>query len=236
MSVEVAIRTTLRAQGRVFCLDVSFTSEARRIAVVGPSGGGKSLTLKAIAGLETPDAGHIRIDGLTCFDSRQRINLPPRRRRSGFLFQDYALFPHLNVRQNIAFGVNGGGFFNPRATASGPAVEYWLEAFDLATVARQFPHQLSGGQRQRVALARALAAEPRVLLLDEPFTAVDALLRARMREELDRLQRRLEIPMILITHDPLDAETLADEVFHLSDGTITGTGTDWQQLVDGADA
>ena len=231
MIVDVAIRKTLRAHGREFTLDVNFASEARRIAVVGPSGGGKSLTLRAIAGLERPDAGHIRIDGLTCFDARQRIDLPPRRRRAGFLFQDYALFPHLNVRQNIAFGL-GGGLLNPRANTRGAAVEYWLAAFDLDAVACQFPHQLSGGQRQRVALARALVVEPRVLLLDEPFAALDALLRARMREELDRLQRRLGIPMILITHDPLDAEALADEVFHLRDGAITGAGTDWHRLAD----
>lgn len=235
MAIDIAIRKTLRGGGRQFTLDVRFASKARRLVVVGPSGGGKSLTLKAIAGLEKPDAGHIHIDGRVYFDAGQRINLPPRLRRTGFLFQDYALFPHLNVRQNLAFGL-GGGLLNPRANVSATAVDYWLEVFELNAVATLLPHQLSGGQRQRVALARALVVEPRILLLDEPFAAVDALLRARMREELDRLQRRLDIPMVLITHDPLDAEALADEVLHLCDGVITGSGTDWRQLSESADA
>jgi len=228
MPVDLAIRKTLSAGGRTFTLDVRLASAARRIAVVGPSGGGKSLTLKAVAGLIRPDEGHIRVNGVTWFDAQQRIDLPPRLRRGGYLFQDYALFPHLNVRQNIAFGLDGGGrWFNPRARVHGDALDYWLGAFDLEALGSLFPHQLSGGQRQRVALARTLVVQPHILLLDEPFAAVDALLRERMREELNRLQRELDIPMILITHDPLDAEVLADEVFHLLDGAITGSGEGW---------
>lgn len=229
MLLDLAIRRTLRSGERTFALDVKLASSARRIAVVGPSGGGKSLTLKAVAGLMTPDDGHIRVDGVTWFDTRQGIDLPPRLRRAGYLFQDYALFPHLNVRQNIAFGLSDR-WFNPSASRRCDTVDYWLNTFELEQLGSLFPHQLSGGQRQRVALARTLAVEPRILLLDEPFAAVDALLRVRMREELNRLHQRLDIPMILITHDPADAEALADEVFHLRDGVIAGSGTDWEAL------
>lgn len=221
MFVDLNLRKALRSGERTFTLDVQLTSAARRIAVVGPSGGGKSLSLKAVAGLMAPDEGHIRIDGTTWFDSRQGINLPPYQRRVGYLFQDYALFPHLNVRQNIAFGLDRRGrWFNPPRRVHNDVLDYWLKAFELDTLGSVHPHQLSGGQRQRVALARTLAAEPHILLLDEPFAAVDALLRARMREELNQLQQHLNIPMILITHDPADAATLADEVFHLHDGSI----------------
>lgn len=233
MFIELAFRKTLRAGTRVFPLDIQLSSPARRIAIVGPSGGGKSLTLKAVAGLMTPDSGHIRVDGTPWLDTRQRIDLPPRQRRAGYLFQDYALFPHLNVRQNIAFGLSGnqgGRWFNPSPRVRGKTLDYWLQAFELEALDVLYPHQLSGGQRQRVALARTLAVTPRILLLDEPFAAVDALLRHRMREELNGLQKTLDIPMILITHDPADAEALADEVFYLRDGVIAGSGMDWNAL------
>lgn len=230
MFIEAAFQKTLRAGTRIFSLDIQLSSAARRIAIVGPSGGGKTLTLKAVAGLLTPDAGHIRVNGTPWFDARQRIDLPPRQRRTGYLFQDYALFPHLNVRQNIAFGLGSnrfGHWLNPAPRVRSDILGYWLQAFELETLDTLYPHQLSGGQRQRVALARTLVMEPHLLLLDEPFAAVDALLRARMREELNGLQRRLDVPTILITHDPADAEALADEVFYLRDGTIAGSDTDW---------
>ena len=219
MRLDVDIHKTLRASGRTFQLRVSFRVNGSRLVIQGPSGAGKSLTLQAIAGLLRPDAGHVRLDGRTLFDSTAGIDLPPQRRRVAYLFQDYALFPHLNVAQNIAFGLQRG-WRNPSPEQSCSELDSWLDMFQLRAVARQLPAQLSGGQRQRVALARALAARPDALLLDEPFAALDQRLREQMREELDVLQRRLDIPLLLITHDPQDARLFGDQVLHLCDGLL----------------
>lgn len=215
--IDVAIRKTLRSGSRVFHLDIAFHTNSERIVILGPSGTGKSLTLHAIAGLLQPDSGHIRLEGQTLFDSATRTNLPARKRRIGFMFQDYALFPHLDVRQNIAFGLRKGPL-NPSRRLRDPRVEDWIERSGLSEMAHQRPAELSGGQRQRVALARALVTGPRALLLDEPFSALDPALRAGLRDELDLLQRRLGIPMLLITHDPEDAERFGEVVIRLDAG------------------
>ncbi|MGV8923855.1 MAG: ABC transporter ATP-binding protein [Thermomonas sp.] len=219
MLLDLDIRKTLRTGKRSFQLDVRVQSDSGRIVLMGPSGSGKSLTLKAIAGLMRPDAGHVRVAGSTLFDAAARIDLSPQARRTAYVFQDYALFPHLTVRQNIAFPLLGG-WLNPRQGVQHPAVDYWLEALQLNDVAQQRPDSLSGGQRQRTALARALVVEPRMLLLDEPFAAVDPVLRVEMRSELDALQRRLQIPMLLITHDPDDAAAFGEHVFTVQDGCV----------------
>jgi len=217
MRLDVDIRKTLRSGHRTFALQARFCAQGERVVVVGPSGAGKSMLLKALAGLVRPDAGHIRLDGETLFDAEKGIHLPPQARGVAYLFQDYALFPHLNVRQNIAFG-ELQGWRNPAAAHASPAVERWLDAFGLREVAHQHPHELSGGQRQRTALARALVAEPRALLLDEPFAALDTELRVSMRAELDALQRRLRVPMVLITHDPHDVQGFGDQVLRMQGG------------------
>ncbi|MGB2882074.1 MAG: ATP-binding cassette domain-containing protein [Rhodoferax sp.] len=219
MQFNIDIQKTLHAGKRTFNLQVRFQSTCHRLVVFGPSGAGKSLTLKAIAGLLTPDAGHIQLGGQTLFDSANGTNLPAQQRQMAYLFQDYALFPHLTVRQNVAFGARHG-WLNPRAQVVDPAVDYWLNAFELQALAHQYPGQLSGGQRQRTALARALVPQPRALLLDEPFAALDPTLRNRMRAELDRLQRQLGVPMVLITHDPEDVAVFGDQVLNLRDGVI----------------
>ena len=219
MQLDLDIGKTLQAGPRRFELRVRLRSDSQRIVILGASGSGKSLMLKAIAGLIRPDQGHIRLAGRTLYERAARIDLAPRARQLAYLFQDYALFPHLSVRQNIAFGLRRG-WFNPPARVTGEKVEHWLEVFGLREVAHQFPAELSGGQRQRTALARALVAEPRALLLDEPFAALDPGLRRRMRGELDELQRRLQVPMVLITHDPEDAERLGDEVLTMRNGTL----------------
>jgi len=219
MQIEVDINKTLRSGNREFSLRASFASDSQRVVIYGQSGAGKSQLLKAVAGLMTPDAGRIVVAGRTLFDSGAGIDVAARQRQVAYLFQDYALFPHLNVRQNIAFGLQRG-WRNPLSRVDGEAVRYWLEAFELEQVAQQFPHQLSGGQRQRVALARALAPHPAALLLDEPFAALDPALRVRMRAELDALQRRLAIPMILITHDPEDVQVFGDHVLRMENGSI----------------
>ncbi|WP_050466530.1 ATP-binding cassette domain-containing protein [Herbaspirillum chlorophenolicum] len=220
MSVELHIQKKLRAGDREFDLDIAFASDSERIVLYGPSGSGKSLTLKAMAGLMTPDAGYIRLDDRMLFDAQQQINVRVQERNVAYLFQDYALFPHLTVAQNIAFGL-ARGCFNLRKPASHPAVQKWITAFELQAIAGNHPAQISGGQRQRVALARALVSEPDILLLDEPFSALDLSLRERMRHELAELQQRLGVHMLLITHDPADVDALGDEVFEIRDGRIS---------------
>jgi molybdate transport system ATP-binding protein len=204
---------------RRFDLQVGCRSDAHRLVLFGPSGAGKTLTLKMIAGLLQPDSGHARIAGETLFDNASAVDLSPQARRMAYVFQDYALFPHLTVRQNIAFALRTG-WRNPPRDAGHAAVERWLYAFSLKAVDQLYPHQLSGGQKQRTALARALVAQPRALLLDEPFAALDKALRNSLRVELAQLQAELKIPMLLITHDEDDIANLADEVVHIAAGRV----------------
>jgi len=214
---DVDLRKRFVGPRQGFELDVQFRSNTRKLVLFGPSGAGKSLTLKMIAGLETPGGGHIRFGDTCLYDRRRRVNLSPQRRGLAYVFQDYALFPHLTVVQNIAFGLHRG-LFNPRRATRHEAVARWIEAFHLESVAHQYPEQLSGGQRQRTALARALVAEPRALLLDEPFAALDRSLRRRLRQELAELLDQLGIPMLLITHDEEDVVSLADAVIRIHGG------------------
>ena len=219
---DLHLRRRLQQGERRFDLDVTVRSAAPRLVLFGPSGAGKSQTLKLIAGIARPDAGHVRIAGRTLHDSAQGIALSPQARRLAYVFQDYALFPHLTVRQNIAFARPTGlrGWLNPARRGADPAVDRWIEAFGLQALVDLHPHQISGGQRQRVALARGLASDPAALLLDEPFAALDRPLRQRLREELAQLQAELALPLLLITHDDDDVAALADEVVLLRDGRV----------------
>ena len=217
MRWDVAAKKTMGAGEHRFELDVAFRSDATRLVLFGPSGAGKTLTLKAIAGLVRPDAGHVRMNGETLLDTSTAIDMPARKRGFGYLFQEYALFPHLDVRRNVAFG-RDAGWRNPRRDANGGAVDRWLDALGLKPLAARYPDELSGGQRQRVAIARALVAEPRALLLDEPFAALDAPLRSKLRADLSALQAELALPIVLITHDPGDVDAFADEVVAIDAG------------------
>ena len=221
---DIDLVKSLRHGSANFDLHVRFESDAQRLVLVGPSGAGKTQTLKIIAGIVPADRGHVRIAGRTLGDSERRIQLSPQQRQLAVVFQDYALFPHLTVRQNIAFA-RRRGWLNPSRGARDAAAERWLAAFHLQAVADHVPHQISGGQRQRAALARALVNEPTALLLDEPFAAMDKALRQQLRHELAQLQRELKIPMLLITHDDDDVAELADAVVHLRAGQVVSAAS-----------
>jgi molybdate transport system ATP-binding protein len=182
-----------------FTLDAAFTTQAPVTALIGPSGAGKTQTLRAIAGAMRPDQGRIVLDGDTLFDSECGIDLPLQRRQVGYVPQHYALFPHLDVAGNVAYGLR-----NARTPAARRRVADLLAILGLAGHERKRPRELSGGQQQRVALARALILEPRILLLDEPFAALDTAIRTTLREELRTLQERLGFQALLVTHDPED--------------------------------
>jgi molybdate transport system ATP-binding protein len=219
MRIEVDIRKTLRSNGRDFTLDVKFTCDDDLCVIFGPSGAGKSLTLRAIAGLEKPDYGRIVLGDKVLFDSMAGINVRASERAVGYLFQDYALFPHLNVEENIGFGVRRWWDRKLPLDAARKVAEL-LELLELRGLNEAYPVQLSGGQRQRVALARALIRHPALLLLDEPFAALDPLLRGRMRAELVATRAMFNVPMLAITHDPEDVSMLAETVVVLNHGRV----------------
>ncbi len=214
MTTRVCIKKTLTSGNRRFNLDISFASSGYYTILSGPSGSGKSLTLRCIAGIETPDSGQIEIGERVLFDSEGRINVPVRERRVGYLFQDYALFPHLNVVENIGFGLKK--LLRPLSGQDKVKIAELVEIFGFKEMADSLPRDLSGGQRQRVALARALVNHPSVLLLDEPFSALDHSLREKMRAELKAVQARFNIPVILISHEPADIRAFEGDIVEYS--------------------
>jgi multiple sugar transport system ATP-binding protein len=187
------------------------------ITLLGPSGCGKTTTLRMIAGLETPTEGEIIIDGRKVFSSKEQIDVSPARRNAGFLFQNYALWPHMTVFQNIAFGLENLRWDKSRITGR---VEELLGLLRISEFAGRYPAELSGGQQQRVAIARTLATSPKVLLMDEPLSNLDAKLRMDMRTELKRLHLETESTFIYVTHDQLEAMTLSTRICLLNKGLL----------------
>ena len=208
---------------RSFRLELALALGRETFALVGPSGAGKTTVLRAVAGLARPERGRVALDREVLFDSSAGIDLPPEDRRVGFVFQDYALFPHMTVRQNVAYGA--------------PArVGELLERFRIAHLAGARPDEISGGERQRVGLARALARNPGVLLLDEPLSALDPHTRAALRLELKELVDELDLPVLLVTHDFHDAAVLADRVAAIADGRVRQIGTPSELIAAPVDA
>jgi ABC-type sulfate/molybdate transport systems ATPase subunit len=217
--LELDIALTLRA----YRLELGLTAERETVALVGPSGAGKTTVLRAVAGLRRPETGRIACDGHVWFDSHNGVDLPPEDRSVGLVFQEYALFPHLTVRANIAFGGRR-------------RVDDLLERFRISHLADERPTAISGGERQRVALARAIAREPAVLLLDEPLAALDAHTRTVVRAELQDLLSELPIPALLVTHDFRDATALADRIGVILDGRLLQLGTPQEVIARPASA
>lgn len=201
-------------------IDLKLKLESGRAVFFGPSGSGKTLTMQCLAGLATPQEGYIAVKDRILYDSNHRINLPPQNRSMGYMFQEYALFPHLTVLQNVAYSRTGlfARYVGARQKEAAMAL---LNLFDIAHLDRHLPGEISGGQRQRTALARALNSNPSMLLLDEPFSALDPLLRRKMRSDLLEILVRLELPVIIITHDPDDVESFAGELVLFRNGSAT---------------
>jgi molybdate transport system ATP-binding protein len=216
--IEVDIQLEVADGHRRFDAHIAFASAAPVTALYGPSGAGKSLTLQALAGLIRPRQGRIHLAGQCVFDAARQVDTPTPKRRVGYLFQHYALFPHLNVWQNVAFGL--GTWRRGLRPAQRDQVQALLEAFGLQDLARSRPATLSGGQQQRVALARALACEPAVLLLDEPFAALNPMLRDELRAELARVVQQWRVPTLMITHDLDDVLALAQVAVRLEAGRV----------------
>ena len=204
-----------------FRLKVSFEAGNETLALLGASGCGKSMTLKCIAGIEKPDRGRIIVDGVSLFDSEKGLNLSPQERRMGLMFQNYALFPNMTVLQNIRTGAKREKDKNKREGA----VRQVMESFGLTEFADRYPHQLSGGQQQRVALARILVSSPRILLLDEPFSALDSHLRFKLEREVKQVIREFGKTVILVSHDRDEVFRMSERVAIMENGSVRAVGT-----------
>jgi molybdate transport system ATP-binding protein len=203
-----------------FSLSLSLSLQKGLTALFGPSGSGKTLTLHTIAGLVEPDSGTIRLNGTVYFDKKSGVNLPIPHRRLGYVFQEPSLFPHMNVFENIAFGISGLSSEKRRQR-----VKQMIDKMRLSGLEKSFPHQISGGQKQRVSLARALVTSPLLLLLDEPFASLDSPVREKLRLDLIKIREEEHVPVIFVTHDVEEAFVLSDEIVVLSDGKVEQIGS-----------
>lgn len=219
---EQFLTVDIRKKLREFELQVQFQSGTSCLGILGPSGCGKSMTLKSIAGIVEPDSGSIVLDGRFLYDSSQKLNLKPQKRRVGYLFQNYALFPNMTVEENILTGLRAGKRYEEAQQKK--RVSEMIERFRLSGLEKRYPAQLSGGQQQRVALARILAYEPEALLLDEPFSAMDTYLRERLRLELSNVLSEYQGASVMVTHDRDEAYQLCDHLLLFSKGQVIAAG------------
>lgn len=197
-----------------FTLDLSVQAGNQILVLWGASGSGKTTTLQCLAGLARPTRGTIKLNGRVLYSSGNKTDIPTRFRNIGYLFQDFALFPHMTVRQNVLYGLKG------KKNTGGGAVDpdEMLKSFGVGHLVSRYPRQLSGGEKQRVALARALVVQPQLLLLDEPFSALDKDTKLTLRQEVKRLHQQWQIPFILVTHDEEDAQFLGDRILFMDKG------------------
>jgi len=207
---------------RGFSLDVNITAKSGVTALMGASGSGKSMTLRCIAGVSKPDAGRIELNGVTLFDSEKGINLPPQKRKTGFLFQDSALFPNMTARQNIMTAAR----HKPRRERQTAAVEL-AEVFHISPHLDKYPHELSGGEKQRCALARIMAGAPEILMLDEPFSALDSHLRWELELELTAAFRRFAKPVLYVSHNRDEVYRLCEDITIMNSGKSEMSGGKW---------
>ncbi|MEK7802783.1 MAG: ATP-binding cassette domain-containing protein, partial [Deltaproteobacteria bacterium] len=203
-----------------FSVDIEFSTGEELTVLFGPSGTGKSLLLNMLSGIVRPDEGFVRVDGRDVFNSTAGIDIPIRDRRTGYLFQDYAVFPHMTVFENIAYGIDR----LPRSKIKAK-VEELLELMRLGGLENRFPIELSGGQKQRVALARTLATEPKVLFLDEPFSALDYQVREKLRADLLIIHERYPVTTLFVTHDLEEAFIMGEKIAVINNGRLEQFGT-----------
>lgn len=220
MSIQVNIQKKLGS----FQLDVAFEQEGGVLALLGASGCGKSMTLRCIAGIETPDRGKIVLNGVTVFDSEKKIDLPPQKRQAGLLLQSYALFPNMTVEENILCGLREK-MDKKEQTAQ---VREFVKKFHLEGLEKHVPSQLSGGQKQRCALARMLIGKPGIIMLDEPFSALDSHLRWQLERELLHTIREFQGTVLLVSHDRDEVYRIADRIAVYKDGTVDAVGDKWE--------
>ena len=213
MSLEVKIKKKLKE----FTLESELHVETGCTGLMGPSGSGKSITLKCIAGVQTADSGRIILDGRVLYDSEKKINLSPQKRKIVYLFQGYALFPNMTIEENIKTGLKAKKL--PKDEIKQKANDM-MKRFHIEELAKRYPRQISGGQKQRTALARMLAFEPEVILMDEPFSALDEYLREQMQDELSNMLTMLNKPAILVSHSSKEVENLCDKKYHIQRGHL----------------
>ncbi len=216
--IKINIKKTLNtADGKIVLHVNKEIKKGDFLTLFGKSGSGKTTLLRVLAGLENPDSGEIKVGDEVWFDSGKKINLPPQKRGVGFVFQDYALFPNMSVKKNLIFALK-----NPNERAR---VDEILEIMELENLSLMMSDQLSGGQKQRVAVARALVSSPKLLLLDEPLSALDHAMRVKLQDELLAVHKKFDVTSILVSHDVSEVFKLSSRVFKISLGDITDDGT-----------